>query len=206
MLQPEPQHEKNPWYKFWLPPVTYRTDDPPSGHTYIPLQENTFSAFYKTNINEFPSLAESLNATSFTATVNNASFALKTPFFKLAFIRCFISLSAAIWFINFIVACANGDIGGIIVYMIFIGLCPFGMRLGCTQHLERMHKYEKVLKKCCGGISNTLLSGSGYVVEPGPRCLWLDFHQGSYSPPAAIPNYMASPVYYYPGAQVGLST
>lgn len=204
MLPPDLEQELIPWYKFWQPPLKFKIPSPPPGQIYVPLVEKAFSAYFKQNINEFPGLAESLNANSFVMTVNNATIALKTPFFKLAFIRWFIVFLMFFWFIYFIVSCANGNVAGVIIYLILIIMGPFLMRLGCTQHLVRMQKYEKVLKKCCGSISNTILAGSGYHVEPGTRCLWLIFHTGSYAPPQPAPYMNPNPVqYFYPGSQVG---
>jgi hypothetical protein len=106
-----------------------------------------------------------------------------------------------VYFLRFIASCIAGDIFNIIYNLLFLILSPFLMRLGGKQYLERMRKYEKVLLKCCHGLSNTVLAGSGLVVEPGYRCLWLDFHQGGYAPPPA-PAAIQNPVYYFPGMQV----
>jgi hypothetical protein len=191
-----------PWYKFWLPSDHILIPAAPPGHYYVPLHESPFSAQYNGNLSSFPGLSEIVNSTSFTTVITNATFALKSPYFKYTFIRFFILLLFLVYFIEFIVSCATGNVGGVIIYLIFLGLCPIGVRLGSNQYLARMLKYEKVLKKCCLGMNSTILSGSGLVVEPGRYCKWLDFHTGGYSPPPPAATFVQNPAYYFPGTQV----
>jgi hypothetical protein len=204
-----PQHQRPhhqtvliPWIKFWQPPEKVVIPLAPADHHYIPLHESATRANYETNLAMFPALSEVLNSTAYTSVVTSASFALKTPYFKYTFIRFFILGLFIYYFIRFLVSCLTGDIFGLIIYLLLIGLCPFGMRLGGKQYLDRMQKYEKVLHKLCHNLSTTVLAGSGLVVEPGYRCLWLDFHTGGYAPPPVPSAFVQNPVYYFPGTQV----
>ena len=191
-----------PWFKFWLPSENILVPAAAPGHYYVPLREQSFSAHYEGNLSAFSGLSEIVSSTPFTTVITNATFALKTPYFKYTFIRFFILLIFIVYFIDFIVACADGNVGGVIIYLILLGLCPIGMRLGSNQYLARMQKYEKVLKKCCVGMNSTILAGSGLVVEPGRYCKWLDFHTGGYSPPPPTAEFVQNPAYYFPGNQV----
>lgn len=203
-MELEEQH--HPAWKFWSPAVTYKVPEPESGHCYIKLEQNFFSARFDDNLMHYPMLAESINAPTFISVVNSANFVIKTPYFKHLFVRYFLCLIAFIYFVNFAVACGKGDkdIVGIIFNLIVFCLCPFGMRLGANQYLIRMHKFKKVLQKAMAAQCNTVLLGCGIIVEAGDKCLWLHFHQGSYTPPSVQVNYFQNAAVIYPGVQVNV--
>jgi hypothetical protein len=190
------------WCKFWLPFEKIIIPVAPQGHYYVPLRENAFSAHYENNLSAFQALSELINTNSFTSVTKNASFALKSPYFKYSFVRILLFIFFIIYSLDFISSLLGGNLFGVIIYSILLVLCPILMRRGANQYLIRMRKYEKVMKKCCLGLSNTLLAGSGVVVEPGRYCKWLDFHTGGYSPPPAPAPFVQNPAYYFPGTQV----
>ncbi|OMJ65010.1 hypothetical protein SteCoe_39855 [Stentor coeruleus] len=71
------------------------------------------------------------------------------------------------------------------------------MRMGGNQYMIRMQKYSKVIRKAMKSQVNTVMAGTGVIIEPGENCMWLDFFRGSY--PDEVPQsavYFASPVYY----------
>ena len=190
-------------FQFWSTPIVYRVPTEASGHCYVPLKETLCSAKYDPNLMSYPMLAETLNNNSFLSVINSANFVVKTPYFKHLFVRYILIMWAFIFFINFCTSCGSGDVGGIIINLILLILCPFGMRFGAAQYHERMHKYRKVMQRAMGSQCNTVLLGCGIVVDAGEKCLWLDFHSGSYSPPPVQATYVVSTgVMVNPGNQI----
>ena len=191
-----------PWYKFWLPAEKILIPEAPQGHYYVPLREKAYSARYENNLSAFQGLSQLINHNSFTQVTTAASFTLKSPYFKYKFVKFFLFASFIVNLIHMISSFLSGDLIGMIIYFIFLVIAPILMRKGANQYLSRMQKYEKVLKKCCIGLSNNLLAGSGVIVEPGRNCKWLDFHTGGYSPPPPPTAFIQNPAYYFPGTQV----
>ncbi|OMJ83368.1 hypothetical protein SteCoe_15695 [Stentor coeruleus] len=188
---------------FWRPPYIYKVPEAQPGHCHVPLIQNYFSATYHPNLMSYQILAERINQTAFMSVINSGNYVIKTPYFKFLFIRWFLIIAALIVFINFITSCADGDASGIAINLIFLILCPFGMRAGGAQYLQRLQKYQKVMDKAMRSQSSTILSGSGIVVESGEKCLYLHFHEQAYSPPVQV-NYLANPGYSQPDTQINL--
>jgi hypothetical protein len=190
-----------PW-KFWKPPVSYKIPEPPTGHCYVPLKQGLFSARYEADLSLYPALAGRLSTGAFVGALNSADFVIKTPYFKYLFVKYFLFAVMAFCVLQIDLSITDGDIGGIIIYSIGLILSPFGIRLGGKQYLERMHKYKKAMSKALSIQTTAVLCRSGVVAESGEKCLWIDFHTGSYTPPPASINYLATPEIIYPGTQV----
>jgi bifunctional pyridoxal-dependent enzyme with beta-cystathionase and maltose regulon repressor activities len=96
-----------------------------------------------------------------------------------------------------ILAILSGAVVNIITYAILMILSPIFMRMGGNQYLIRMQKYTKVVRKAMKSQVNTVMAGTGVIIEPGEYCMWLDFYRGSY--PDEVPQnaiYFAQPVFY----------
>ena len=153
-------------------------------------------------MHNYPLISETINEAFFSTVISSANFVIKSAYFKFTFIRCFLWGIGVIWLIEFISSCATLNVFGAIMYMIFILLCPYFMRLGSNQFNERMLKYKKVLMKAMETQTRVVLSNTGIVVEPGDRCMWLDFHTGNYAPPSVQVNYFGNAGVVYPGAPI----
>lgn len=187
--------------KFWSPPRKYRIPEAPPGHIYIPLHQSCIKGQYIPKpFNSYPMLSNSIPEQNFNKIIESANFIIKTPYFKLTFIR-FLILGIMI---NSIIRIISGifsqDFVNVAIFSIIFSYSPFLMRYGCGQYLNRMMKYEKVLNKGLMYQTEIRLAGTNVVVESGKMCLWLDFYTARYDPPPQNELYQA--VFVQPGAQI----
>jgi hypothetical protein len=185
------------WLEFWKPSIKVQVPAPPQGHYYFPLTEKCFSATYNKSIQTYPELSQILPDNAFQSAIKSADYVIKTPFFKYTFIRWFLFFTFFYFLLEMILAILSGAVVNIITYAILMILSPIFMRMGGNQYLIRMQKYTKVVRKAMKSQVNTVMAGTGVIIEPGEYCMWLDFYRGSY--PDEVPQnaiYFAQPVFY----------
>lgn len=199
----EPEYETVPKYKFWSPPRKYQIPEAPPGHIYIPLHQGYLKARYTPKpYNSYPMLSDSIPENDFNKVIDSANFIIKTPYFKLTFIRLVTLLIMINSLYRIIISIVYQDFVNIVIYSIILCYSPFLMRYGCGQYLSRMGKYVKVLNKGLMYQNGVRLSGSNVVAEAGKMCLWLDFYMRRYEPPQESEGLRA--VIVPPGARINV--